>query len=1191
MRHRNHSSRFARPLRGLLASGAAVLTGLALLAPATAAPPASDNFTANPPADVEVSAKITHTITHPDGSDAEAIENRWFVELASPAVADGGDAAAVAAEQKQLAAAIRDAGIDAEVTTEYGTLWNGVAVSVDDAAVESLAQLDEVVSLQPVVRIPQPDEDLAADSRTAAEQAEGLLTPQMSSALGLTGADIAQSELGYTGDGVNIGIIDSGVDYDHTELGGTGSAGTPATEGDGSSSFPNAKVTAGFDFVGDAYGDPAVAAQDLQAAYTPVPDAYPDDCSGHGTHVAGIAAAHGTAGTDEVTGVAPDAEIGAYRVFGCQGSSDAEVIAVAMQRAAEDGMDIVNLSISADYMVTSDYPITASAESLAARGIVVTAAQGNAGESGRWSLGAPAAGAHVLSAGSVDNTIAESYYLAVSSQSSGTEVRYLYSLAEGGATSVVRDDDAHYPLVAAGDPAADGGDETTDASLLCQPVSADAFSGAVVLVRRGGCSFYDKAANAEAAGAVAVIFDNNAAGAFGVTLTGGASTITIPAVAISQEDGDAIRVSLADDSQLAFSEESAEFNIATGGEVSSFSAWGLSEDLSLKPDVVAPGGYIWSTWPLEEGGYQSVSGTSMSAPYLAGAAALILQSHPEIKTAGGVDVVEDISWRLRSTATPLAWAGSEDAGLLEPVAHQGAGLIDVDAAIRATTRTSASVLNLGESEHYPDGNTQEVTLTNQGAEAVTYALSHTDAVTVTGASPTPQQGTTTPASVSTDGTSVTVPAGGTTTLSVTITAPADAADGDFYGGWVVLTPTDGATGQADGTVRIPYSGIAGNLAAAQVFGDATAVVDLDAKPVDTGSYVFGDSTRTTEGAYEDLPAVLIEPLIPYRGSVLEVSRVYNDGTVTYLGPATYDASAYVRGQRPYFVWYGGYLDANGDVQQAPTGDYQLTVRVCPAGDDCADAADWAVWNSPEIAIDWKTDGYLPQSSLAATAPEGADAAVDDNIFTTDAESSGQADYVLDLGATYDVTKIHYTPDQTADAAHATELTAYVSADGENWEQAGSAQIDATRWAPTILELDQSVRGRYVRVELTNTSTGESNGVSVAELRVAGEETAAPDPTAEPTAAPTAAPTGETTAGPSTPSSAPSTDTGGGGAPSSGPTGSSGGGVDSVTSQTQAAAATSVHSLARTGAYTALILVAASLVVGGCVLLLLRRRYR
>ena len=115
----------------------------------------------------------------------------------------------------------------------------------------------------------------------------------------MTGADIAQSRLGYTGRGVHVAVIDSGIDYDHPDLGGCFG--------------PGCRVTNGYDFVGDDYDE-----EESDPTWQPVPhpDADPDDCVGHGTHVAGIIGANGG-----VRGVAPDVTFGAYRVFGCTGAT------------------------------------------------------------------------------------------------------------------------------------------------------------------------------------------------------------------------------------------------------------------------------------------------------------------------------------------------------------------------------------------------------------------------------------------------------------------------------------------------------------------------------------------------------------------------------------------------------------------------------------------------------------------------------------------------------------------------------------------------------------------------------------------------------------------------------------------------------------------------------------------------------
>jgi len=452
-------------LRRVAAAGVAVLTTLTTLTALTtltvpalgtlAAPTAvaapddqSQSQSQTQTATGDPSSKITADLTMPDGTKAETVENRWFVQLSSPGTAAGGSQAAIEAEHADLAKAIKDAGIDAQVTTEYETLWNGVALSVGDSEVDSLARLDQVVAIKPVVAIPRPD-DAAGDDRTDADKAEGISSPQMTHALGMTGADVVQSKLGYTGSGVKIGIIDSGIDYDHVEFGGTGTPGAETPDGDGSTAFPTSKVVAGYDFVGNAYGDPNVAEE--SARYKAVPDAYPDDCKGHGTHVAGIAAAKGTPGTEQVTGVAPDAQLGAYRVFGCAGLTSAEILTAAMEKAGDDGMDIVNLSINAEYMVFQDYPTAVAAEGLASKGVIVTGSQGNSGDVGRWTMGAPASAEHVLAVGSVDNTVEKNFYMTVSTN---PDQKYLYAPAEGGGAEVVRDDAAAHPLLAAGDPAA-----------------------------------------------------------------------------------------------------------------------------------------------------------------------------------------------------------------------------------------------------------------------------------------------------------------------------------------------------------------------------------------------------------------------------------------------------------------------------------------------------------------------------------------------------------------------------------------------------------------------------------------------------------------------------------------------------------------------------------------------------------------
>src|SRR5213075_1592787 len=142
---------------------------------------------------------------------------------------------------------------------------------------------------------------------------------------------------------------------------------------------PGCRVAFGTDLVGDAYN-----ANDADPIITPDND--PDDCAGHGTHVAGIIGANGA-----VKGVAPGVTFGAYRVFGCVGSTSDDVMIAAMERALADGMQVLNMSIGSAYE-WPNAPTAMAASRLVNKGMVVVAAIGNDGASGLYSASAPGLG-------------------------------------------------------------------------------------------------------------------------------------------------------------------------------------------------------------------------------------------------------------------------------------------------------------------------------------------------------------------------------------------------------------------------------------------------------------------------------------------------------------------------------------------------------------------------------------------------------------------------------------------------------------------------------------------------------------------------------------------------------------------------------------------------------------------------------
>ena len=198
---------------------------------------------------------------------AENGSNQWLVELKGSAASFRGEA--------------KKAGVKFNERFAFSELWNGVSIVADPAQVGTIESLPSVAAVYPNQTFSLPD-----------------YQPDLNFAGALTGADLVKSDLGFDGSGIRVAVMDTGIDYDHPDLGGCFGAGC--------------RVTNGWDFVGDAYN--ASAAGPISPI--PNPDPNPDDCNGHGSHVAGIVGANG-----RIDGVAPGVTFGAYRVFGCEGDT------------------------------------------------------------------------------------------------------------------------------------------------------------------------------------------------------------------------------------------------------------------------------------------------------------------------------------------------------------------------------------------------------------------------------------------------------------------------------------------------------------------------------------------------------------------------------------------------------------------------------------------------------------------------------------------------------------------------------------------------------------------------------------------------------------------------------------------------------------------------------------------------------
>ncbi|MDQ1000191.1 minor extracellular serine protease Vpr [Neobacillus niacini] len=324
----------------------------------------------------------------------------------------------------------------------------------------------------------------------------------------------------------------------------------------------------------------------------------------------------------------------------------------AIEQAIKDKVDIMNLSLGND-INGPDLPISLALNRAVDKGIVAIAASGNSGPN-VWTVGSPGTASKAISVGASTPTI-DVPYLLIEGMRNKLRIQPLEGSANWGL-------DRSYPIV-------DGG--------LGTAAELKDVMGKVVLIKRGKITFTEKAKNAREAGAKAVIIYNNLSGGFMGNLE---VPMDLPVGSITKKDGELLKSKT---NSLARVEVTQEKDL-----LADFSSRGpVTDTWEVKPDIVAPGVAINSTIP---GGYLSLQGTSMAAPHVAGACALIKQAHPEWTP-------DQIKAALMNTAKPL-----EKNGKPYRTYEQGAGRIQVNEAVKATSLVSPSSLRFGKFESEGD---------------------------------------------------------------------------------------------------------------------------------------------------------------------------------------------------------------------------------------------------------------------------------------------------------------------------------------------------------------------------------------------------------------------------------------------------------------------------------------------------------
>jgi hypothetical protein len=289
-------------------------------------------------------------------------------------------------------------------------------------------------------------------------------------------------------------------------------------------------------------------------------------------------------------------------------------------------------------------------------------------------------------------------------------------------------------------------------------------------------------------------------------------------------------------------------------------------------------------------------------------------------------------------------------------------MVDIDDAILSTTTVTPGKLSLGEGT----GGSATLTIANASSSAQTYALSHLGAIG-TGPSGTLISpfafGFFLPgASATFSAPSVTVPAGGTGTVDVSIATAATLPQQHQYGGWIQLTR------QSDGQVfRVPYAGFAGDyqsIVHMPVRGNFPALGRRTATP---GAFYAFEPAAPAGGTYtlaseQQIPELLLH--FDHQPRRLEI-EVVSAATGARLHPVfsnVYEEDYLARNSTATgfnaYPWAGGRLHSNGQGSKAgqawktvPDGQYKLVVKVLKALGDAANPAHWETWTSPTITID------------------------------------------------------------------------------------------------------------------------------------------------------------------------------------------------------------------------------------------------
>ena len=851
-----------------------------------------------------------------------------------------------------------------DLTYSYTTVLNGFSMKLPYGKLDEVRSLNGVKNVWVAEQYSLP-EDLSADDYTIS----------MSSSTGMVGSTEANA-MGYDGTGTIVAILDTGfmkaheafsvmptnTKYSRDDIASLLQSQTLASKvTDADSVYINEKAPYGYDY---ANGD-----TDAEAVG-----------QAHGVHVAGTVA--GNNGKD-FYGVAPNAQLMIMKIFGDgSGSTSDDIILAGVDDSVKLGADSINMSLGspAGFTAYGDeddseesgltyYGVYTRAEKA---GVNVLVAAGNETSSTNYNahnnltyaeypdnaiVASPSTLEASLSVASVDNVKSTSYYMLLG------EEKLAYNNAVNSASSTP------YDIL-------DTMDGKTLEYVMVPGLGEEAdyegldVTGKIAVVSRGTINFGAKAENAAKAGAVACIIYDNVNGAI---INAALESFFIPTVTVTKIAG--AKLAAASEKKVSFSKENYGLvDNPIGGGVSSFSSKGPAPDLTIKPEISAPGGGIRSSVLGANNAYEVYSGTSMATPHMAGEAALLRQyiekNYPDVKGEALGDLVNSL---LMSTASP----SRELDGTYYPVRRQGAGVANIANAIESGAYLSVEGSKRPKAEvgSSKDGvYTYTATVHNMTGEAKSYTVDTTamiETITVINgesfASNSNRDLTADEVKITYTGldadNKITAPANGTATFSVKIelTAAGKQAyqdnfpNGSYVEGFTFLTADEGVS------LSLPVLGFYGDWNSLKVFqgtydegpANITYSVLADVNASLSGNYV-GVNSRTDAFARRWMgfgPARGGRMLL-HVSSLLRNSEVYQITVKNANGDLMWDSGDLGWARKTYIVatqtgyqaattmlrqgWNGRLPGADGSYNTgdwAPEGEYTFTVRGRAVGSD------------------------------------------------------------------------------------------------------------------------------------------------------------------------------------------------------------------------------------------------------------------